>query len=64
MTLRLSLKKLIETCPDKGRALMTVVNRARNKPSLLSLLKSQLTSGKLGLLEASRLFLRLTGVYK
>lgn len=64
LTFRLSLKNLVLSIPNSGKALMTLVNRARNKPQLLSYLKELLTTSKLSLLDASRLFMRLSGVYK
>ena len=66
LTLALSLDSFIEitdkTSPAK--TLMSLVNRARNKPTLLQRMKEILVAGNLPLMDASRLFLRLNGVYK
>lgn len=64
LTLRLSLKKYIAGAIDSGRVLLSMVNRARNKPSLLRSLKEQLVGCSLPLIAVSRLFDRVTGVYK
>ena len=64
MTLRLSLKKYIAGAIDQGRVLLSMVNRARNKPALLGSLKQQLVGCSLPLIAVSRLFDRFTGVYK
>ena len=68
MTLKLSLPKLLETnsngVDNKGRIMMSLLNRARNKPIFLQQLREQLTTGKLKLLDISKLFVRLNAVYK
>ena len=40
LTLRLSLKRYVEAVPSKGRLLMSLVNRGRNKVTLLNVLKA------------------------
>lgn len=63
-TLRLSLKKYIAGALDQGCVLMSLVNRARNKAALLGMLRQGLVGCSLPLFAVSRLFDRVTGVYK
>jgi hypothetical protein len=44
--------------------LLSLLNRARNKSTLLRTVKDELLAGRLPLMHASRLFIRINAVYK
>jgi hypothetical protein len=69
LSVKLNLPKLSETeqpvTTDHCRGLLSMLNRARSKPHFLGYLQRVLcTKGGLGLIEASRVFMRMNSIYK
>jgi hypothetical protein len=63
LTLRLSLKNLLAQAADQ-RVFLSMINRARNKPTLLKSVRERLIQNDLSLLIVNRLFFKLNAVYK
>jgi hypothetical protein len=63
LTLRLSLKNLLAQATDQ-RVFLSLINRARNKPTLLKSVRERLVQNNLSLLIVNRLFYKLNAVYK
>ncbi len=60
----LNLTKLsAQTTSSPTRCLLTLLNRARSKAQLLEQMEKMMVQG-VGLLEISRVFMRMNGVYK
>ena len=55
LTLRLSLKNLLAQAADQ-RVFLSLINRARNKPTLLKSVRERLVQNNLSLLIVNRLF--------
>jgi hypothetical protein len=67
-TLYLSLPGLVSQCASQGsssgRVLLSLLNRARSKQSFMREMERVLLNGSLGLMEVSKVYMRVNGVYK
>jgi hypothetical protein len=61
LTLRISLKNLLAQAADQ-RVFLSLINRARNKPTLLKSVRERLVQNNLSLLIVNRLFYKLNAV--
>jgi len=64
LTLKVCLHRFIKTASNKTRMVLSLMNRSKNKPTVLKLTKELLITENLKLMEFSKIFLKINSVYK